>query len=169
MARKKKTKHEIELYPYETFYTLLEYETKRAKRYSDWTTLMRLAVVAESTDKDQEPQFAAEVFAINVLNIQLRDVDIPCHINNEFLILMPCTDETGAQVVYERLETLFRIEAEIYEKVDFKLNVFIGVVTLPSDKSLSSKRLLDGASQALDHAIENRLTKTVKFSEISKE
>ena len=167
-GKKEKKKHEIELYPYETFYTLLEYETKRAKRYSDWTTLVRLAVEAEATDEYQEPQFAAEIFAINVLNIQLRDVDIPCHINNEFLILMPCTDETGAEIVCQRLETLFRLEAEVYEKVDFKLLVYIGAVTLPSDKLLSSKRLLDGASQALDHAIENRQAKSVKFSDISK-
>jgi len=168
MARKKKKKHEIELYPYETFYTLLEYETKRAKRYDDWTTLVRLVVEAESTDKDQEPQFAAEVFAINVLNVQLRDVDIPCHINNEFLVLMPCTDELGAHVVCERLETLFRLEAEVYEKVSFKLNVYIGSISLPSDKSLTSKHLMDGALQALDHARDNHLTKTVLFSELNK-
>ena len=124
---------------------------------------------AESTDEHQEPQFAAEIFAINVLNIQLRDVDIPCRINNEFLILMPCTDVPGADIVCDRLETLFRIEAEVYEKVDFKLHVYIGAVTLPSDKLLSSKRLLDGASQALDHAIEKRSTKTVKFSDIKKD
>ncbi len=166
MARRKK-KHEIELYPYETFFALLEYETKRAKRYDDWTTLVRLAVDAESTDKDQEPQYAAEVYAINVLNVQLRDVDIPCRINNEFLVLMPCTDELGARIVCERLETLFRLEAEVYDKVSFKLNAYIGAITLPSDKSLTSKRLMDGASKALDHARENRLTKTVTFQELN--
>jgi len=168
MARKKKKKHEIELYPYETFYTLLEYETKRAKRYDDWTTLVRLVVEAEATDKDQEPQFAAEVFAINVLNVQLRDVDIPCRINNEFLVLMPCTDEFGAQIVCARLEKLFQLEADVFEKVSFKLKIYIGMISLPGDKSLSSKRLMDGAAQALDHARENLLTKTVAFSEINK-
>jgi hypothetical protein len=166
MARRKK-KHEIELYPYETFYALLEYETKRAKRYDDWTTLVRLAVEAETSDKDQDPQYGAEVYAINVLNVQLRDVDIPCRVGNEFLVLMPCTDELGAQVVCERLETLFRLEAEVYEKVSFKLNFYIGAITLPSDKTLTSKNLMDGASQALDRAREKRLTKTVTFSEIN--
>ena len=167
MARRKKNKHEIELYPYETFYSLLEYETKRAKRYEDWTTLVRLAVEAETDDKDQEPQFAAEVYAINVLNVQLRDVDIPCRINNEFLVLMPCTDELGARVVCNRLETLFRLEGDVYDKVSFKLNVYIGSVSLPSDKSLSSKRLMDGALKALDHARDNHSIKTVVFSELS--
>jgi len=168
MARKKKKKHEIELYPYETFYTLLEYETKRAKRYDDWTTLVRLAVEAETSDKDQEPQFAAEVFAINVLNIQLRDVDIPCRINNEFLVLMPCTDDLGGRIVCERLEKLFCLESEVYEKVSFKLKVYIGMISLPSDKSLTSKRLMDGALQALDHARDNHSIKTVVFSELNK-
>lgn len=168
MARQKKKKHEIELYAYETFYSLLEYETKRAKRYNDWTTLVRLAVEAESTDKHQEPQFAAEVFAINVLNIQLRNVDIPCRINNEFLVLMPCTDEIGGRIVCERLEKLFCIEAEVYEKVSFKLKVHIGMISLPSDKALTSKHLMDGALQALDHARENHITKPVIFSELNK-
>ena len=167
MARSKKKKHEIELYPYETFYALLEYETKRAKRYEDWTTLLRLAVEAKTSDKNQDPQYAAELYAINVLNVQLRDVDIPCRVGSEFLVLMPCTDELGARVVCERLETLFRFEAEVYEKVSFKLNFYVGAISLPGDKSLTSKRLMDGASQALDHARENQLTKTVTVSQIS--
>ena len=169
MARKKKRKHEIELYPYETFYALLEYETKRAKRYDDWTSLVRLVVEGESSDKNQEPQHGAEVFAINILNIQLRDVDIPCRIGNEFLVLMPCTDELGAKIVCDRLEALFLLEAEVYEKVSFKLNFHIGSISLPGDKTLTSKRLLDGASQALDQARENRSTKMATSSESPKE
>ena len=167
MARSKKKKHENELYPYETFFALLEYETKRARRYDDWTTLLRLDLEAETSDKNQEPQYGAEIYAINVLNVQLRDVDIPCRVGNEFLVLMPCTDELGARVVCERLETLFRFEAEVYEKVSFRLNFYVGAISLPGDKSLTSKRLMDGASQALDHARENQLTKTVTVSEIS--
>jgi hypothetical protein len=161
--------HEVELYPYETFYSILEYEIKRAKRYKDWTALIRLAVEANADDEEQEPQFAAEVFAINVLNLQLRDVDIPCRINNEFFILMPCTDETGARIVCERLETLFHREAEVYEKVSFKLNTFIGAATLSSEAMPTSKSLMDSASAALEHARENNLSKPVLFSEISKE
>ncbi|HSG45679.1 MAG TPA: hypothetical protein VLA72_21260 [Anaerolineales bacterium] len=161
--------HEIELYPFETFYSILEYEIKRAKRYNDWTTLVRLAVEADADDEEQEPQFAAEIFAINVLNLQLRDVDIPCRVNNEFLILMPCTDEIGAKIVCERLETLFEREAEIYERVSFKLNTFIGATTMGSDSSATSKLLMDGASAAMEHARDNNLSKPVLYSEISKE
>lgn len=169
MARRKQRKHEIELYPYETFYALLEYETKRAKRYDDWTSLVRLVVEAESSDKNQEPQYGAEVYAINILNIQLRDVDIPCRIGNEFLALMPNTDELGAKIVCDRLEALFRLEAEVYEKVSFKLNFYIGSISLPGDKMLTSNRLLDGASQALDQARENQLTKMEISSQNPKE
>lgn len=169
MARRKKRKHEIELYPYETFYALLEYETKRAKRYDDWTSLVRLVVEAESSDKNQEPQYGAEVYAINILNIQLRDVDIPCRIGNEFLVLMPNTNELGAKIVCDRLEVLFRLEAEVYEKVSFKLNFYIGSISLPGDKMLTSNCLLDGASQALDQARENQLTKMEISSQNPKE
>lgn len=162
--------HEIELYPYETFLTLLDYETKRAKRYNDATTLIRLAVEAESEDEEQEPQYGAEVFAINVLNIQLRDVDIPCRINNEFLVFMPRTDEASAKIVCDRLEALFLKEAEVYEKVSFKLNAYLGVASIPNeDRTISSKLLMDNAITALEHARKHQHSKTVVFSEISKE
>ncbi len=162
MAKKKK--HEIELYPFETFKILLEYEIKRSKRYSEPVTLVHLSV--ETDNPGIEPQHGAEVFMINTLNVQLRDVDIPCRIDNEFLVLMPCTDEFGAKIVCSRLEELFRLEAEVYEKVSYKLNIHIGMNSLPSDRSLTSKRLMEGAFKAMKHARENHSRKTVVFSEI---
>lgn len=164
MAKRKK-KHEIELYPYETFKTLFEYEIRRSRRYNDPVTLVRLAV--ETENGGAEPQHGAEVFTINILDVHLRDVDIPCRVGNEFLVLMPCTDELSGRVVCERLESFFRLESEVYEKVSLKLNVFIGMISLPSNKSLSSKRLMEGASRALEHARTNQQTKTVVFSDIN--
>jgi len=156
--------HEIELYPFETFTTLLEYEVKRSKRYADHLTLVHLVV--ETDDSGPDAQYGAENFAINVLNVQLRDVDIPCRIGNEFLVLMPCTDELGGRVVCDRLERLFRLEADVYDKVSFKLTVYIGMINAPGDKIPSSKQLTEGAAKAMNHARQNRLEKTVVFSEL---
>ena len=156
--------HEIELYPLEKFNTLLDYEVNRSRRYGHPATLIHLAV--ETDDSGPEAQYGAENFAINALNVQLRETDIPCRQGNEFLVLMPSTDERGGRVVGERLEKLFHVESQIYDKVSFKLLVYIGMATLSGDRSISSGKLKDQASQALEHARKNQTSKTVFFTDI---
>ena len=157
--------HEIELYPYETFKSLLDHEVNRSRRYGSPLTLIHLAV---ETDKGSaHAQHGAEMFAINILNLQVRETDIPCKKDNEFLVLLPSTDQKGGRIVCERLENLFNLEAWIYDQVSFKMNVYIGMATLPGDRSTSSKKLMDNASQALRYARENRLATTVIYSEIN--
>ena len=156
--------HEIELYPIEKFNTLLNHEINRSRRYGHPVTLIHLAV--ETDDSGPDAQYGAENFAINVLNVQLRKTDIPCRQGNEFLVLMPSTDEKGGHIVGERLEKLFQVESQIYDKVSFKLFTYIGMATLSGDSSISSEKLKDHASQALKYASKNRLSKTVFFTDI---
>ena len=100
--------HEIELYSPESFKTLLEHEVNRSRRYKNPLTLIHLVV--ETEPASPQSQHSAEVFAINVLNIHLRETDIPCRNHNEFLVLMPATDEAGGRVACERLEKFFDIK-----------------------------------------------------------
>jgi len=156
--------HEIELYPPEKFNTLLEHEVNRSRRYGEPLALIHLAV--ETDDSGPDAQYGAENFAINVLNVQLRETDIPCRRGNEFLVIMPSTDEHGGRIVCKRLEKLFHVEAQVYDKVSFKLYTYIGLASLPGDRSISSKKLQEQASQALEHARLNHFSKTVVFSDI---
>ena len=158
--------HDMELYPFETFNILLEYEVNRSRRYKESLTFIHLAV--ETGASGVQAQHGAEIFAINALNLHLRETDIPCRQGNEFLVLMPLTDEKGGLVVCERLEKMFERESQIYKKVDFELTVFIGMATIPAEHSISSKRILENAEQALRHARKNQLTKTVLFSDMQK-
>ena len=157
-------KHEIELYFPETFKTLLDHEVNRSRRYKNPLTLIHLAI--ETEPASPEARHTAELFAINVLNIHLRETDIPCRDGSEFLVLMPATDARGGRVACKRLETLFDIQHQSDGQVSLKFSVYIGLVTLPGDKSLSSSKLLRQASQAVQHARINKLDKTVMFSEI---
>ena len=156
--------HEIELYSPESFKTLLDHEVNRSHRYKDPLTLIHLAL--ETDPAVPQAQHSAEVFAINVLNIHLRETDIPCRKENEFLVLMPATDEAGGRVACERLEQLFDIKHQADDRVSFKMTVFIGMATLPGDKSLSTSKLLEHASQALGHAHASHSLKTVVYSEV---
>lgn len=156
--------HEIELYPFDAFQTLMEHEVHRSRRYGSPLTLIHLAVEVDSGGADA--QYGAEVFAINALNLQVRDTDIPCMQGNEFLVLMPSTDEKGARIVCERLENLFHVESQVYDKVSFKMSTYIGTATLPGDRSITSKKLMDNAALALKHARNNHLSKAVAFSDL---
>lgn len=156
--------HDIELYPPEAFTTLLGHEVHRSRRYGHPLTLLHIRL--ETEPDDRETLHKAEVFAINILNIRLRETDIPCKQGNEFLVLMPATDEQGGRIASERLEELFYTAPKEGDKVSFRLFAFMGMATLPGDRLISSSQLLQNAAQALQQAQTNRLTKTVVFSEI---
>jgi hypothetical protein len=154
----------IELYPPESFNILLDHEVNRSRRYGDPLTLLDLTF--ETNPEDSQTQHSAEVFTINVLNLRLRDTDIPCKKGNEFLVLMPSTDEQGGRMACQRLEKLFNIEPQTYDRVSFEMSAFIGMATLPGDDSISSNQLIQNALQASQFARENRLKNTVIFSEM---
>jgi PleD family two-component response regulator len=156
--------HEIELYPFDSFKTLLDHGIIRSRRYKEPLSLIHMVVEAEPNH--EQTQHSAEVFAINVLNLYLRETDIPCREGNEFLVLLTSTDETGGRVACERLERLFNVEPQVYDRVSFKLLAFIGMATLPVDGTLTSRKLLENAEQALQRARTQRITKAVLFSEI---
>jgi len=156
--------HDIELYPPESFKILLEHEVNRSRRYGDPLTLLHLTF--ETNPAVSQTLHSAEAFTINVLNLRLRDTDIPCKQENEFLVLMPSTNEQGGRLACERLEKLFHVDPQTYDRVSFKLAAFIGMATLPGDPSISSNQLLQNASQALQHARTNRLTNAVIYSQI---
>jgi GGDEF domain-containing protein len=157
--------HEIELYSLESFQTLLEHEIHRSRRYKTPLTLIHLAI---ETDPDRpEIQYSAEMFAINILDVQLRDTDIPCRKGNEFLILMPSTDETGGRIVCERLAKLFNVPHQTYDRVSFNLKIFVGMSAILSGAALTSHNLMQQAAQAMQYARDHQLTTAVIFSEIT--
>jgi len=156
--------HEIELYSLESFQTLLDHEVHRSRRYKTPLTLIHLAI---ETDPDRpEILHSAEMFTINILDVQLRDTDIPCRKGNEFLVMMPATDETGGRVVCERLAKLFNEPHQTYDRVSFNMTVFVGMASIPEGTALTSHKLMQQASTAMGHARDQRLTTAVIFSEI---
>jgi predicted signal transduction protein with EAL and GGDEF domain len=155
----------LELYPPETFRTLLEHEVHMSHRYGDSLSLVDMVV--ETDPSNAQALHSAEVFTINMLNLHLRNTDIPCQKGNEFLILMPASGLQGARTACERLIKLMDKEPQSYDRVSFKLLVFMGLASLPYDRSVSSDDLIEHAAQALWHARTNRLKSVVSFSEVN--
>ncbi len=157
--------HEIELFSLESFKTLLDHEVNRSRRYKTPLTLVQLAI--ETDPEHPAILHSAEMFAINILDVQLRDTDISCRKGNEFLILMPATDETGGRIVCERLAGLFNAEQQTHDRVSFNMVIFVGMAAIAGGAALSSTKLIQQAATALQHARDQRLTKAVVFSEIT--
>jgi len=67
--------HDIELYPPETFKVLLGHEVNRSRRYGDSLSLVDLVI--ETDPSSAQARHSAEVFTINLLNLHLRETDIP--------------------------------------------------------------------------------------------
>lgn len=152
------------LYPLESFNLLLEHEVNRSRRYGQPLTLLHLAF--EIDPATPQIQHSAELFVTDILNLRLREADIPSKKDDEFLILLPVTNEAGGRAVCKRLEQLLNVGLHSYNSVPFKLLVFIGMATLPGDDSLSSKKLLQNAALALQHARTHHLKQAVIFSEM---
>ena len=157
--------HEIELYPLESFKTLLDHELNRSRRYKQPISLIQIAVEVEPNTP--QTQHSAEVFAINILNLQLRETDIPCKTGSEFIVLMPSTDQQGGRMACERLEKLFRVTHQTYDRVSFQLSAFIGMTSTEGASHVHSSKLMEEAAAALQHAQVHRSQHAVLFSEIT--
>ena len=156
----------IELFSPDVFKILLDHEVNKSRRYGDSLTLIDLLV--ETDPSDLETLHNAEALAIKLFDIHLRDSDIPCKRENEFIILMPSTSAPGARTACERIRKFMDTEYQTDDGVSFKLFTFIGLATMPTDHSLSSDELSQNASYALQHAHSKHLTNVVAFSEILK-
>lgn len=153
--------YEIELYSLESFRTLLEHEVHRSRRYKSPLTLIHLAI---ETDPDQpDVLHSAEIFTINVLDVQLRDTDIPCRKGNEFLVLMPATFEEGGRIACERLARSFNEPHQTYDRVSFHMVVYVGMSSIPAGESLTSDNLLRQAEKAMQYARDNHITTAVRY------
>jgi hypothetical protein len=156
--------HEIEFQSSEMFQILLNHEVNRSRRYGDSLTLILLLVEAEPPDA--EARQAAETFMADLLKRQLRETDILHRQANEFQIIMPATSAPGARTACERIRKLIPAEHQLENGASFKLSFFIGMASMPADRSASSAELEQHTALALQHARIHHSLGAVAFSEI---
>lgn len=157
--------HETELYSLESFQTLLEHEVHRSRRYKSPLTLVHLAI---ETDPDRpDVLHSAEMFTVNTLDVYLRETDIPCRKGNEFLVLLPATFEAGGRTACERLAKSFNEPHQTFDRISFKMVVYVGMSSIPAGESLTSENLLQQAAKAMQHARHHHITTAVTYSEIA--
>ena len=141
---------ETGLYEEDVFKLLADYELSRAQRYPSPVSMLHVSLNLDQA----KPVIAGtlkQLFA-GILNTSLRISDIPAHYGNDFLILMPSTDETGAQAVSRRLIARLRGTRNFADGNLFKFVVHIGIATHPGGRGVSAETLLEWAKLALEQA-----------------
>ena len=138
------------LYTEDVFKFLADYELSRVKRYPSPVSLLHVSLNLDKA-KPAIAETLKKLFA-GILNTSLRIADIPAHSNNDFLALMPSTDESGAQSVARRLITRLRGTRNFADGDTFKVVIHIGITTPPGGEGASAEKLLEQAEKALFEA-----------------
>ena len=153
--------HENSLYDPAMFKSLLAHEVNNSRRYGDSLTLVNLFV--ETDPAHPETRNAAELFVMHRLRLDLRETDVLCKQDHEFLILMPSTGVPGARTACERIKK--KIAADDAGAA-LNLSLFIGMDSLPAHHAITSEEFSQNAARALQHARANGLTGAVAFPDV---
>jgi hypothetical protein len=161
---KKNPSNEIQLYNREVFEVLMEYEIIRSQRYPNPICLMNILIIPGQLATESQQAMDAEIFAL--LNSHLRSADIPAKTGDEYLILLPTTDESGGRAVSERILSVFKGLLRSKAGVTFSVSVYIGLAFHPGGADLSSAILNQQAASALKHAHQQGLPTYTAYSDI---
>jgi GGDEF domain-containing protein len=101
-----------------------------------------LASSAEALD-------AAPGIFSSALNAHLRSVDIPSKSGNMFTLLLPNSDKHGAQVVCERLLSVFKNKFETSDGNSVTFSLHIGTTTHAGGPTITGEGVLQKAEEAL--------------------
>ncbi len=153
---------ETGLYDEQVFKLLAEYELTRVQRYPSPVTLLHISLNLEEA-KPKIVKSVEQLFA-GILNTSLRISDIPAHYGKDFLVLMPATDNIGAQAAASRLIARLKGTRNFADGNLFKFKIHIGIATHPGGQGVSVDSLLQQAESALQEARKAGLQAYIVFS-----
>ncbi len=138
------------LYEEEVFKLLANYELSRVQRYPNPVTMLHISL---NLDQVKPPNAGKlKQLFVGILNTSLRISDIPAHYGNDFLVLMPSTDEVGAQIAARRFITRLRGTHSLDDGKSFKFVIHIGIATHSGGKGVTADTLINQAESALQEA-----------------
>lgn len=141
---------ETGLYDQEVFRLLAEHEISRAQRYPNPVTLLYITLNLDEARPDIANS-AKQLFA-GILNSSLRISDIPAHFGNDFLALLPSTDENGGVAAGQRLIARLKGTRNFADGKLFKFTVHIGISSHPGGRGIAMDKLLHEANVAMQKA-----------------
>jgi GGDEF domain-containing protein len=155
------------LYTYDVFEVLLNYEIARIKRYPSPITLLHLTLAANESSEEFRRQ--AHEAMTRLLNRTLRVSDVPSHYHDEFLVLLPATDEAGGRAVAERILASFRTTQSLSTgKLSSRRDAYLGLTAENGGSVLSPQQMLAEAAVAMNEARLRKSYTYVAYSDVAK-
>jgi len=127
---------------------LLDHEAAQAQRHNTPIAVIRLAIQLDAGLDEAAARVPQQILA-QILNTQLRAVDLPGHLEDEYLIIMPITTEAGGRALAARLARAF---AAISSNAPFQPALCVGLAGHPGGPDCSANALADQATTALREA-----------------
>lgn len=149
----------------DVFEVLFNYEINRIQRYPAPMTLLHIALAVDNYSA--ELKIKSRNGMANLLNRILRISDVPAHFGEDFLILLPATDEAGGRAVAERVLGHFRTTQNLVTGRLSKLDAFVGMSSRNPGEKVSAPELLAEAAVAMNAARDRQSFTCVAYSEIS--
>ena len=143
--------NQSELYDENVFKMLMEYEVSRSQRYPSPLSLLRIGLALINPTRTEVEN--APIALATMLNMRLRQADIPARIGDEFAVLLPNTDETSARAVSERLLRIALGTHNTPLGFSTRVTICIGLASHAGGQTLNSERLMSEAVSALKQAL----------------
>lgn len=154
------------LYTRHVFGMLFNHEIVRTHRYPSPLVLLRISTQYDAPAVKEEPD-ATYTSVARTLFHSIRQVDVPAQFGDDFLVLLPATDEKGGTIVGNRL--LKRLQSEFPDQSGEKLPraIFIGMAVHSGGPDASAETILVQASEALEQARQRGANTIVNYREIA--
>ena len=144
------TVRETGLYDSDVFRLLAEHELLRSHRYPNPLTLLYISLNLDEA-KSEIAKNVKQLFA-GILSSSLRLSDVPSHHGDDFVVLLPSTDETGGAAAAQRLIARLEGTRNFADGNLFKFYVHIGITTHPGGQKKSLDQMLNEAHIASQKA-----------------
>ena len=165
MEKRRQLVGETGIFTQDVFEVLLNYEISRIQRYPSPLALLHIALATGSFSADLEKRSRDAL--TNLLNRTLRVSDVPAHYGEEFMVLLPATDEMGARAVADRILGHFRTTQNLATGRLQTLNAYIGVTSRGAATASSAPELMAEASVAMNEARAQQSPRYLIYSDIA--
>jgi GGDEF domain-containing protein len=153
------------LYTQEILEILMFHEIARVERYPIPLAIIRIA--AEYTNKPvYEVIEGAKMAVAHILSSNLRVADVPGHYENDYILLLPVTDEPGAKVVAGRINKLLFGHQPLRNGGQLDLIPFMGIASIPQGAIITVDDFVARATIALNEARRRAPGSIVAYSEV---
>jgi diguanylate cyclase (GGDEF)-like protein len=154
------------LYTPHVFGMLFNHEIVRTRRYPSPLVLLRIAMDYKTSPDDRESDLD-NLCVARMLFSSLRQVDVPAQYGEDYLVLLPATDETGGTAVGKRLIQRMQSDYQNQTGDNQPLAIHIGMATHSGGPTASAETILVQASEALEEARQRGLNAIVNYREIT--